>query len=134
LTASGPRNNASFPYGSRREPSSEQVVGFTSDPSSGGAFRSRLRLLLVAVLLFSFAACSHRAHIRIGVVVATMQETGYFSMRQALTKRADLDGVEVIWVSSENNVAEQRFDNEAALAHGIDIPIFQPKCSTTGKN
>lgn len=97
---------------------------------SGRLLKQSLRPILCSmvfcVLFLSFLSCSKRDKPRIGVVISTMQETVYFFMKQALTERMHLDNLEVIWVSSENNSAQQQFDVEALLAHGIDVLIIQP--------
>jgi D-xylose transport system substrate-binding protein len=92
----------------------------------------RLRRLMCIVSALAIAAsllsasCGRAEKPRIGVVVATMQEAVYSFMKRAMTDRMLADGVEVIWVSSENNEAKQRFDLQALLAMKIQVLILQP--------
>ncbi len=83
-------------------------------------------LLLGVAFCLWMSACSRPDRPRIGVIVATMQESVYSFMKRAMTDRMLADGVEVLWVSSENNEAKQRFDLQALLAMDVRVLILQP--------
>jgi len=58
--------------------------------------------------------------------MSNMQESVYDFMRQAFFDRMQMDGVEVIWLSAENNEAKQRFDFETLLGLDPQVIVFQP--------
>lgn len=86
---------------------------------------STFRIILCCGLLACGVSCHSRERVRIGVIVATMEESVYSFMMRAMTERAMADGVEVLWVSAGNSEAEQRFEVEAMLAQDLDVLILQ---------
>lgn len=81
--------------------------------------------LLAALVLAALIACGGSpAGPRIGVSVATMQESVYGFMRDAMMERRAEDGVEVLWVSAEGSEAKQAADIEAFIAQDVDVIIL----------
>lgn len=91
-----------------------------------GPWRRALRMGLVAgLLLAALAACGGGpTRPRIGVSVATMQESVYGFMRDAMMERRAEDGVDVLWVSAEGSEAKQAADIEAFIAQDVDVIIL----------
>lgn len=84
-----------------------------------------MRRLLSVVLLLGLTACADSpARYRMGVSVATMQEPVYAFMKQAMIERAGQDGVQLYWLSAENDEARQLADVENLIAQQVDALII----------
>jgi len=62
--------------------------------------------------------------IKIGVSVATMQESVYSFMKKAMDDNKDKDGVEILWTSADNREEKQLSDVENLLSQGIDVLVL----------
>ncbi len=90
-----------------------------------------IRITFIFLICFILTAnLSHaktkKSKIKIGVSVATMKEAVYSFMKQAMMDNKDKYGVEVYWVSSNNNEMAQVGNVEDLLAQGIDVLILHP--------
>lgn len=97
------------------------------------SLRSVLAAALV-VALVALAGCGQPAaknpdtpqtkRVKIGVSVATMQESVYTFMKTAIEDQAKKDGVDILWVSADNKEDKQLADVENLLSQGIDALIL----------
>lgn len=85
-------------------------------------------IFLIGLILAATSSYAEtkKPSIKIGVSVATMKEAVYSFMRQAMMDNKDKYGVEVYWVSSNNNEMEQVANVEDLLAQGISVLILHP--------
>lgn len=83
-------------------------------------------VFLMSLVLFisSSYAETKKEKIKIGVSIATMKEAVYSFMRQAMMDNKDKYGVEVYWLSANNDEMAQVANVEDLLAKGIDVLIL----------
>ncbi|KEO85179.1 substrate-binding domain-containing protein [Tumebacillus flagellatus] len=72
--------------------------------------------------------------IKIGVSVATSQEAVYKFMEQAMRDNTEKDGVELEWVSANNDANKQMGDVENLIAKKVDVIILHAVNTGTAKN
>lgn len=114
--------------------------GAASQSSSRGKRKMRRLSLRVAALVMAallvasvLAGCAKapatssqgpapagEKRIKIGVSVATMQESVYSFMKKAIEDQAAKDGVDIVWVSADNKEDKQLADVENLLSQGIN--------------
>ncbi len=84
-----------------------------------------LVLLLFALLPTALAGCGGTSKTpHIGVSVATMQESVYGFMRDAMQERTTVDGIKLTWLSAEGSEAKQAADVDALIAQSVDVIIL----------
>ncbi len=95
-------------------------------------------LVMAALLVTSVAAGCSKApvttpttqaptaekRVKIGVSVATMQESVYSFMKKAIEEQAAKDGVDIVWVSADNKEEKQLGDVENLLSQGIHALVL----------
>lgn len=62
--------------------------------------------------------------IKVGVSIATMQEAVYTFMKTAIEKEAKNDGVDIVWVSADNNEQKQLNDVQNLLSQKVNALIL----------
>jgi ABC-type sugar transport system substrate-binding protein len=62
--------------------------------------------------------------IKIGVSVATMKEAVYTFMKKAIEEQAQKDGVEIVWVSADNDEQKQLNDVQNLLSQKVNALIL----------
>lgn len=72
--------------------------------------------------------------LKIGVSVATSQEAVYKFMEKAMRDNEKKDGVEVLWVSANNDANKQVADVENLISQKIDVLILHSVNTGTAKN
>lgn len=72
--------------------------------------------------------------LKIGVSVATSQEAVYKFMEKAMRDNEQKDGVEVKWVSANNDANKQVADVENLIAEKVDVLILHAVNTGTAKN
>ncbi len=83
--------------------------------------------LAVLAAGWSLSGCGGRdAPYRIGVLMSSMQQSVYFFMHRAMAEAAAADGVELLWLSSDNLERKEGFYLDGLLASDIDVLIYQP--------
>jgi len=80
--------------------------------------------LLFCFLIFT--QCAPKSKLKIGVSVATMQESVYSFMKDAIFKQAKKDNVKVVWLSANNNEANQAANIEDLLTQKVNSVIIHP--------
>lgn len=83
--------------------------------------------VVVAVCLASvllLAGCAQSNKKKIGVSVATMQESVYGFMKKAMMDNKDKDNIKVIWLSADNMEANQVSNIEDLITQNIDCLIL----------
>lgn len=70
------------------------------------------------------AAPAKTEKIKVGVSVATMQEAVYTFMKTAIEEQAKKDGVEIVWVSADNNEQKQLNDVQNLISQNVKALIL----------
>lgn len=80
--------------------------------------------VLLAVSVFLFGACAQSNKKKIGVSVATMQESVYGFMKKAMMDNKDKDNVKIIWLSADNMESNQVSNVEDLITQKIDCLVL----------
>jgi D-xylose transport system substrate-binding protein len=98
-------------------------------------------ILLVAMLLVGCGSSTTtsttadgKKKLVIGVSVATSQDAVYKFMEKAMTDNQDKDGVEIKWISANNDASKQVADVENLIAQKVDAIILHSVNTGTAKN
>ncbi|MFH1368041.1 MAG: substrate-binding domain-containing protein [Elusimicrobiota bacterium] len=76
------------------------------------------------VCAFFFGACAQSNKKKIGVSVATMQESVYTFMKKAMMDNKDKDNIKIIWLSADNMETNQVSNIEDLITQKIDCLIL----------
>ncbi len=82
------------------------------------------KCVIFLLILFFFVQCAPKSEFKIGVSIATMQESVYTFMKEAILKQAEKDNVKVIWLSANNNEADQASNIEDLLTQKVNAVII----------
>lgn len=96
--------------------SSSSSTSSTSSPSSNGN------------------SSTSSAKLKIGVSVATSQEAVYKFMEKAMDDNKDKDGVDLKWISANNDASKQLADVENLISQKVDVIILHAVNTGTAAN
>ena len=77
---------------------------------------------------------SGSAKLKIGVSIATSQEAVYKFMEKAMTDNKDKDGVDLKWISANNDASKQLADVENLISQKVDVIILHAVNTGTANN
>lgn len=83
--------------------------------------KAAITCLAVSML---FSGCSQSDKKKIGVSVATMQESVYGFMKQAMIDNKDKDNIKIIWLSADNMESNQVSNVEDLITQKIDCLVL----------
>ena len=82
------------------------------------------KMMAGVILTALIAGCAPNAEMKIGVSVATMQESVYQFMKEAIMKQAKKDNVKIIWLSANNREEQQASNIEDLMTQKVDAVII----------
>jgi len=88
--------------------------------------KNKLIAIIASILLLCSCGPKKEAErkVTIGVSVATMQEAVYSFMKQSMINSSQKDGVEVIWLSADNDEEKQKQQIDELIRQKVDVIVF----------
>ena len=99
--------------------------------------KTGLILLLIAVMVLSFAACTPKTQgsgkVKIGVSIPTLREERWAIDYRGFVEAAEKLGVDVVIQVADNSASRQHSQVENMLTQGVNVLIIAPHDAVAGK-
>ncbi len=91
-------------------------------------FMQMIKNFIIICIIILFFTCTtenkHKNFIKVGISVATMQESVYHFMKKAMDENAKRYNAEIFWFSAQNSKEKQKSDIKQLISQNIDVLIF----------